>query len=45
MPFSFITQPENKKFIEYEEYAKDNKLGLWQTEFQFPWDFRKSKKN
>ena len=30
--------------VEDEEYAKANKLGLWQTEFEFPWDFRKSQK-
>ena len=43
--FAFAYRKYSKKFIEDEEYAKANKLGLWQTEFQFPWDFRKSKKN
>ena len=42
--YAFAYQKYSKKFIEDEEYAKANKLGLWQTEFQFPWDFRKSKK-
>ena len=43
--YAFAYRKYSKKFIEDEEYAKANKLGLWQTEFQFPWDFRKSKKN
>ena len=42
--YAFAYRKYSKKFIEDEEYAKANKLGLWQTEFQFPWDFRKSKK-
>ena len=40
--FAFAYRKYSKKFIEDEEYAKANKLGLWQTEFEFPWDFRKS---
>tara|TARA_B100000767_G_C19516285_1_gene430516 strand:- start:214 stop:717 length:504 start_codon:yes stop_codon:yes gene_type:complete len=43
--YAFAYRKYSKKFIEDEEFAKANKLGLWQTEFQFPWDFRKSKKN
>ena len=31
----------SKKFIEDEEFAKANKLGLWSMKFQYPWDFRK----
>ena len=42
--YAFAYRRYSKKFIEDEEYAKANRLGLWQTEFQFPWDFRKSKK-
>ena len=30
-----------KKYAEDQEYAKDNKLGLWNMKFEFPWDFRK----
>ena len=40
--FAFAYRKYSKKFVEDEEYAKANKLGLWQTEFEFPWDFRKS---
>ena len=30
-----------KKFSKEQEYAKDNKLGLWEMKFEFPWNFRK----
>ena len=43
--YAFAYRRYSKKFIEDEEYAKTNKLGLWQTEFQFPWEFRKSVRN
>ena len=33
-----------KKYAQDQEYAKDNKLGLWSMEFKFPWDFRKENK-
>jgi|TARA_B110000114_G_scaffold152893_1_gene164837 endonuclease YncB( thermonuclease family) len=42
--YAFAFRRYSKKFIEDEEFAKANKLGLWQTEFQFPWKFRKNPK-
>ena len=30
-----------KKYAEDQEFAKNNKLGLWDMKFEFPWDFRK----
>jgi len=30
------------KFIKDEEFAKENKLGMWAMTFQYPWDFRKA---
>ena len=30
-----------KKYLEEQEYAKKNNLGLWDMKFEFPWDFRK----
>ncbi len=42
--YAFAFRRYSKKFVEDEEFAKANKLGLWQTEFQFPWDFRKNPK-
>ena len=29
------------KFREYEKYAKDLSLGLWQMKFEYPWIWRK----
>ena len=31
-----------QKFIKDEEFAKENKLGMWSMKFQYPWDFRKA---
>jgi len=31
-----------KKYAEDQEYAKDNKLGLWNMKFEFPWNFRRN---
>ncbi len=28
------------KFVEDENYAKENKLGLWSMTFDYPWDYR-----
>ena len=28
------------KFVEDENYAKENKLGLWSMAFEYPWDYR-----
>ena len=28
------------KFVEDEDYAKQNKLGLWSMSFDYPWDYR-----
>ena len=30
-----------KKYREYENFAKKNKLGLWKTKFEYPWVWRK----
>lgn len=34
-----------KKFAEEQEYAKNNKLGLWNMKFEFPWIFREKVRN
>ena len=31
-----------KKYLEEQEYAKANNLGLWDMKFEFPWNFRKN---
>ncbi len=43
--YAFAYRKYSKKFVVDEEYAKRNNLGLWKTEFKFPWEFRKSLKN
>ena len=39
--FAFAYRKYSTKFIEDEEFAKANKLGMWAMTFQYPWDFRK----
>lgn len=39
--YAFAYREYSKKFIKDEKYAKKNNLGFWQTEFEFPWEFRK----
>ena len=38
--FAFAYRKYSSKYIEDEEYAKFNKLGMWSMEFQYPWDYR-----
>ena len=40
--YAFAYRKYSKKFVEDEEFAKTNKLGLWSMKFQYPWDFRKT---
>ncbi len=40
--YAFAYRKYSKKFIVDEDYAKKNKLGLWQMEFQYPWEYRKT---
>ena len=40
--YAFAYRKYSKKFIEDEEFARENKLGLWSMKFQYPWDFRKT---
>lgn len=39
--YAFAYRQYSKKFVKDEEYAKENNLGFWNTEFEFPWDYRK----
>ena len=39
--YAFAYRKYSTKFVEDEEFAKANKLGLWSMKFQYPWDFRK----
>ena len=40
--YAFAYRRYSKKFISDEDYAKDNKIGMWSMEFQYPWDYRKN---
>jgi len=46
--YAFAYRRYSTKFIEDEEYAKTNQLGLWSMQFEYPWDYRnriRSKQN
>ena len=40
--YAFAYRKYSDKFIKDEEFAKENKIGMWMMTFQYPWDFRKS---
>jgi endonuclease YncB( thermonuclease family) len=40
--YAFAYRKYSKKFIEDENYAKANKIGMWSMQFEYPWDFRKN---
>ena len=43
--YAFAYRRYSKKFVQDEDYARINKIGMWSMEFDYPWDYRKSKKN
>ena len=43
--YAFAYRKYSKKFAHDEDYARINKIGMWAMEFDYPWDYRKSKKN
>ena len=43
--YAFAYRRYSKKFVPDEDYARMNKLGMWSMEFNYPWDYRKFKKN
>ena len=43
--YAFAYRRYSKKFVPDEDYARINKIGMWSMEFDYPWDYRKSKKN
>jgi endonuclease YncB( thermonuclease family) len=38
--FAFAYRKYSNKYIQDEEYAKFNNLGMWSMEFEYPWDHR-----
>ena len=43
--YAFAYRRYSKKFVQDEDYARINKIGMWSMDFDYPWDYRKSKKN
>jgi endonuclease YncB( thermonuclease family) len=39
--YAFAYRRYSDQFVQDEEYAKSNQLGLWKMKFDFPWDYRK----
>jgi len=39
--YAFAYRKYSKKFINDENYAKKNNIGMWSMKFQYPWDWRK----
>ena len=39
--YAFAYRKYSTKFVEDEDFAKKNKLGMWSMTFKYPWDFRK----
>jgi len=40
--YAFAYRKYSTKFVKDEEFAKENKLGMWAMTFQYPWDYRKA---
>ena len=39
--YAFAYRKYSKKFIKDEDYAKENKMGMWNMKFLFPSDYRR----
>lgn len=39
--YAFAFRDYSTKFVQDEEYAKKNNLGLWKMRFEYPWNYRK----
>ena len=40
--YAFAYRKYSKKFIPDENYAKDNKIGMWSMQFEYAWDYRRN---
>ena len=43
--YAFAYRRYSKKFVADEDYARINKIGMWSMKFDYPWNYRKVKKN
>tara|TARA_Y100000389_G_scaffold171985_1_gene180086 strand:+ start:150 stop:629 length:480 start_codon:yes stop_codon:yes gene_type:complete len=39
--YAFAYRKYSKKFINDENFAKKNNIGMWTMKFEYPWDWRK----
>ena len=39
--YAFAYRKYSKKFINDENFAKKNNMGMWRMKFEYPWDWRK----
>ena len=39
--YAFAYRKYSTKFVEDEDYARVNNLGMWSMKFEYPWDYRK----
>ena len=39
--YAFAYRKYSKKFVDDENYARVNNLGMWSMNFEYPWDYRK----
>ena len=39
--YAFAYRKYSRKFIEDENFAKNNNMGMWSMKFEYPWDWRK----
>ena len=39
--YAFAYRKYSKKFVNDEDYARINNLGMWSMKFKYPWDYRK----
>ena len=42
--YAFASRLYSNKFVQDEDYAKENNLGLWKMNFEYPWDYKKENK-
>mgnify|MGYP001212409892 FL=1 len=39
--YAFAYRKYSKKFLNDEDFARKNNLGMWSMKFEYPWDWRK----
>ena len=43
--YAFAYRKYSKKFVEEEDYARINNIGMWSMNFEYPWNYRKKRKS